>query len=175
MSQLVAQHTKNCQKTLICRWCIFHFTHQQEIHDKHVKMCKGLKKTSQADRMPSDMLGGNIYEFNNWNRRMHPYYFVADFKALVMDIAPKEENKEKKTKKDQKQVPCSYSYVKVRYDGVSEPQRIFTGKDAAQNFVIEIVKEATLIRKEFNNPMEMIPLTSQKQATHNNATNCWIC
>jgi hypothetical protein len=92
-----------------------------------------------------------------------------------MDIAPKEEDKEKKTKKVQEQVLCSYSYVKVRYDGVSEPQRIFTGKDAAQNFVIEIVKEATLIRKEFNNPMEMIPLTSQKQATHNNATNCWIC
>jgi hypothetical protein len=104
-----------------------------------------------------------------------PYYFVADFEALVMNIAPKEEDKEKKTKKVQEQVPCSYSYVKVRYDGVSEPQRIFTGKDAAQNFVIEIVKEAAAIRKKFSNPMEMIPLTSQEQATHDNATNCWIC
>jgi hypothetical protein len=136
-------------------------------------MCRGLKKTPQADRMPSKILDGNIYEFENWNRRMQvPYYFVADFEALVMDIAPKEEEKEKKTKKVQEQVPCSYSYVKVRYDGVSELQRIFTGKDAAQKFVIEIVKEAALIRKEFNNPMEMIPLTSQEQATHDNATNC---
>jgi hypothetical protein len=175
MSWLVAQCTKNHQKSLICRWCISHFTHQQEIHDKHVKMCRGLKKTPQANRMPSEMLGGNIYEFDNWNRRMQvPYYFVADFEALVMDIAPKEEEKEKKTKKVQEQVPCSYSYVKVRYDGVSELQRIFTGKDAVQNFVIEIVKEAALIRKEFNNPMEMIPLTSQEQTTHDNATNCWI-
>jgi hypothetical protein len=46
-----------------------------------------------------------------------PYYFVADFEALVMDIIPKEEDKEKKTKKVQEQVLCSYSYVKVRYDG----------------------------------------------------------
>jgi hypothetical protein len=105
-----------------------------------------------------------------------PYYFVADFETLVMDITLKEEEKEKKTKKVQEQVPCSYSYVKVRYDGVSELQRIFTGKDAVQNFVIEIVKEVALIRKEFNNPMEMIPLISQEQATHDdNATNCWIC
>jgi hypothetical protein len=176
MSRLVAQRTKNHQKSFICRWCISHFTHQQEIYNKHVKMCRGLKKTPQADRMPSKILGGNIYEFNNWNRRMQvPYYFVADFKALVIDITLKEEDKEKKTKKVQEQVPCSYSYIKVRYDGVSELQRIFTGKDAAQNFIIKIVKEAALIRKKFSNPMEMISLTSQEQATHDNATNCWIC
>jgi hypothetical protein len=61
--------------------------------------------------MPSKILGGNIYEFDNWNRRMQvPYYFVADFKALVMDIAPKEEEKEKKTKKVQEQVLCLYLY-----------------------------------------------------------------
>jgi hypothetical protein len=59
------------------------------------------------------------------------YYFVANFKALIMDIASKEEDKEKKTKKVQKQIPCSYSYVKVRYDEVSELQKIFTGKDVA--------------------------------------------
>jgi hypothetical protein len=62
-----------------------------------------------------------------------PYYFVADFEALIMDIAPKEEDKEKKTKKVQEQISCSYSYVKVRYDGVSEPQRIFTGKMQHKN------------------------------------------
>jgi hypothetical protein len=101
-----------------------------------------------------------------------PYYFVADFEALVMDIAPKEEDKEKKTKKVQEQVPCSYSYVKVRYDGVSKLHRIFTEKDAVQKFVIEIVKEAATIRKKFKNPMEIIPLTNQKQVTHDSAINC---
>jgi hypothetical protein len=72
-----------------------------------------------------------------------PLLFVADFEALVMDIAPKEEDKEKKTKKVQEQVPCLYLYVKVKYNGVNELQRIFTGKDAVQKFVIKIVKEAT--------------------------------
>jgi hypothetical protein len=124
-------------------------------------MCRGLKKTPQADRMPSEKKGNDIYQFKNWKRRMQvPYYFVADFEALVIDITPKEEDKEKKTKKVQEQIPCSYSYVKVRYDGVSELQRIFTGKDAAQKFVIEIIKEAAIIRKEFKNPMEMMPLTN---------------
>jgi hypothetical protein len=101
-----------------------------------------------------------------------PYYFVADFEALVMDIAPKEKDKEKKTKKVQEQVPCLYSYVKVKYDGVSESQRIFTGKDAVQKFVIEIVKEATTIYKKFKNPIEMMPLTNQEQVTYDSTTNC---
>jgi hypothetical protein len=65
MSRLVAQRTKNHQKSLICRWCISHFIHQQEIHDKHIAMCKGLKKTPQADRMPSEKKGNDIYQFKN--------------------------------------------------------------------------------------------------------------
>ncbi|GET50789.1 uncharacterized protein LOC114541307 [Rhizophagus irregularis DAOM 181602=DAOM 197198] len=113
MSRLVNKRTKDGHATFVCRWCISHFTHQQEIHDKHVAICRGLKKTPQADRMPSVKKGNDIYEFKNWKRRMQvPYYFVADFEALVMDIPPTDEDKDKKTKKVQEQIPCSYSYIK---------------------------------------------------------------
>ncbi|GBC41004.2 uncharacterized protein LOC106094284 [Rhizophagus irregularis DAOM 181602=DAOM 197198] len=109
----------------VCRWCISHFTHQQEIHDKHVAICRGLKKTPQADRMPS-VKKGNIYmNSKNWKRRMQvPYYFVADFEALVMDIPPTDEDKDKKTKKVQEQIPCSYSYIKKPNgnDAVNNPR-----------------------------------------------------
>ncbi|CAB4382040.1 unnamed protein product [Rhizophagus irregularis] len=176
MSRLVNKRTKNEHATFVCRWCISHFTHQQEIHDKHVAICRGLKKTPQADRMPSVKKGNDIYEFKNWKRRMQvPYYFVADFEALVMDIPPTDVDKDKKTKKVQEQIPCSYSYIKVRYDGVSESQKIFTGENAAQKFVIEVLNEAEAIRNEFKNPMEMMPLTTQEQASYDNAINCWIC
>ncbi|CAB4445023.1 unnamed protein product [Rhizophagus irregularis] len=130
----------NGHATFVCRWCISHFTHQQEIHDKHVAICRGLKKTPQADRMPSVKKGNDKYEFKNWKRRMQvPYYFVADFEALV------------------------------RYDGVSESQKIFTGENAAQKFVIEMLNEAEAIHNEFRNPMEMMPLTIQEQASYDNA------
>ncbi|GET67004.1 hypothetical protein RIR_jg25610.t4 [Rhizophagus irregularis DAOM 181602=DAOM 197198] len=153
MSRLVNKRTKDGHATFVCRWCISHFTHQQEIHDKHVAICRGLKKTPQADRMPSVKKGNDIYEFKNWKRRMQvPYYFVADFEALVMDIPPTDEDKDKKTKKVQEQIPCSYSYIKVRYDGVSESQKIFTGENAAQKFVIEMLNEAEAIRNEFRKP-----------------------
>ncbi|GET62619.1 hypothetical protein RIR_jg23070.t1 [Rhizophagus irregularis DAOM 181602=DAOM 197198] len=176
MSRLVNKRTKDGHATFVCRWCISHFTHQQEIHDKHVAICRGLKKTPQADRMPSVKKGNDIYEFKNWKRRMQvPYYFVADFEALVMDIPPTDEDKDKKTKKVQEQIPCSYSYIKVRYDGVSESQKIFTGENAAQKFVIEMLNEAEAIHNEFRNPMEMMPLTTQEQASYDNAINCWIC
>jgi hypothetical protein len=131
MNRLVAKRTKNCQKSLICRWCLSHFTHQQEIHEKHIEMCQGLKKNPQADRMPSEKKGNNTYYFKNWKRRMPvPYYFTA------LNI-PKEDKDgkdlNKKTNKVAEQIPCSYSYIKVRYDGATERQKIFVGENAAQN------------------------------------------
>ncbi|GET60652.1 hypothetical protein RIR_jg2311.t3 [Rhizophagus irregularis DAOM 181602=DAOM 197198] len=138
MSRLVNKRTKDGHATFVCRWCISHFTHQQEIHDKHVAICRGLKKTPQADRMPSVKKGNDIYEFKNWKRRMQvPYYFVADFEALVMDIPPTDEDKDKKTKKVQEQIPAHTRILR--------------------------------------NPMEMMPLTTQEQASYDNAINCWIC
>ncbi|GET60429.1 uncharacterized protein LOC110250844 [Rhizophagus irregularis DAOM 181602=DAOM 197198] len=125
MSRLVNKCTKDGHATFVCRWCISHFTHQQEIHDKHVAICRGLKKTPQADRMPSVKKGNDIYEFKNWKRRMQvPYYFVADFEALVMDIPPTDEDKDKKTKKVQEQIPCSYSYIKKSNgnDAINNPR-----------------------------------------------------
>ncbi|GET63893.1 hypothetical protein RIR_jg29813.t2 [Rhizophagus irregularis DAOM 181602=DAOM 197198] len=89
MSRLVNKRTKDGHATFVCRWCISHFTHQQEIHDKHVAICQGLKKTPQANRMPSVKKGNDIYEFKNWKRRMQvPYYFVADFEALYKSKSP---------------------------------------------------------------------------------------
>jgi len=176
ISRLVNKRTKNEHATFVCRWCISHFTQQQEIHNKHIAICRGLKKTPQADRMPSDKKGNAVYKFKNRERRMQvPYYFVADFEALVIDIPPTDADKDKKTKKVQEQIPCSYSYIKVRYDGVSESQKIFTGENAAQKFVIKMLKEAEVIRNEFRKPMEMMPLTTQEQENYNNAIDCWIC
>ncbi|GET51959.1 hypothetical protein RIR_jg3733.t4 [Rhizophagus irregularis DAOM 181602=DAOM 197198] len=121
MSRLVNKRTKNGHAIFVCRWCISHFTHQQEIHDKHVAICRGLKKTPQADRMPSVKKGNDIYEFKNWKRRMQvPYYFVADFEAL------------------------------------------YKSKSPAHTCILR-------------NPMEMMPLTTQEQASYDNAINCWIC
>ncbi|GET56481.1 uncharacterized protein LOC114537920 [Rhizophagus irregularis DAOM 181602=DAOM 197198] len=121
MSRLVNKRTKDGHATFVCRWCISHFTHQQEIHDKHVAICRGLKKTPQADRMPSVKKGNDIYEFKNWKRRMQvPYYFVADFEALYKSKSP------------------AHTHI-------------------------------------LRNPMEMMPLTTQEQASYDNAINCWIC
>ena len=60
MSRLVASRTKHCTSTLICRWCISHFTHQQDEHDKHVAMCRGIKASPQRDVMPNEKKGNDI-------------------------------------------------------------------------------------------------------------------
>src|SRR3989440_6157433 len=53
ISRLVNGRSKNTHATLICRWCISHFTHLKSEHDKHMAMCRGIKHSPQADRMPN--------------------------------------------------------------------------------------------------------------------------
>src|SRR5256886_6534967 len=86
MSWLVSQRTKNHSATLICRWCISHFTHLKSEHDKHMAMYRGIKHSPQADRMPNPKKGEDIFKFKNWKRRMQvPYYFIADFEAMPIN------------------------------------------------------------------------------------------
>jgi hypothetical protein len=104
------------------------------------------------------------------------YYFTADFEALNIPKEDKDvKDPNKKTNKVAEQIPCSYSYIKVRYDGVTERQKIFVGGNAAQKFVTEIIKEAFYIREEYKDPKEMLPLTDQEQMAYDRARECWIC
>ncbi|RGB22303.1 hypothetical protein C1646_776315 [Rhizophagus diaphanus] len=95
----------------ICEWrnhCLspIYVTDRDDIEGRKIidliliTICYRLKKTPQADRMPSNEKGNAVYMFKKRKCRMQvPYYFVADFEALVMDIPPTDADKDKKTKK----------------------------------------------------------------------------
>ena len=72
-------------------------------------------------------------------------------------------------------IPCSFSYTKIRYDGVSEASKMYVGKNAETKFVTDITREAFQIREEYKDPKPMLPLTAQDQRRHDNATQCWVC
>ena len=154
----------------ICDWCISHVTSDKEKHEAHMENCLKVSKSLQK-AVPANE-GNKIYYPYQLKKRMFvPYHIVADFEAILKKI------KEKKGKgeKYQKHIPCSYSYTKVRYDGVAEPRKEYIGEDAAKHFVIAIIHEYFEIRKEFSNPKPMIPLTSEELIKHNSATHYWIC
>ena len=100
-----------------------------------------------------------------------PYVITADFESLLI---PNDESVGQ-GKKIQKHEACSYSYVKFRYDGMSEERKIYVGKDAAKHFVLAIIQEMFKIRDEYKKPVPMKELTSEENERHNNATKCWIC
>src|SRR5918912_1300806 len=139
MSRLVASRTKNHASSLVCRWCVSHFTHDQKIHEEHVTSCREIKASPQRDIMPNQKKGNNIYKFKNWKRRMQvPYYIIADFEALVKEVDgdPNTDASGKNTKKHQEYIPCSYSYIKVHYDGYSYPERnTYIRPNADQKFI----------------------------------------
>ena len=139
-------------------------------------MCRGIKHSPQADRMPNPKKGEDIYQFKNWKRKMQvPYFFTSDFETLPVVLPSQAIDLLKKTKKVHKHIPCSYSYTKIRYDGVSEEQKIFVGPNAAQQFITAITREALYIREEYKDAKPMLPLTPQEQSRYDNASYCWVC
>ena len=59
-----------------------------------------------------------------------PYYFIADFEVMPITLPSQVLEVLKKTKKIQEHIPCSFSYTKIRYDGVSEASKMYVGKNA---------------------------------------------
>jgi len=126
--------------------------------------------------MPNPKKGEDIFKFKNWKRRMQvPYYFIADFEAMPITLPSQALEALKKTKKIQEHIPCSFSYTKIRYDGVSEASKMYVGKNAETKFVTDITREAFQIQEEYKDPKPMLPLTAQDQRRHDNATQCWVC
>jgi len=102
-----------------------------------------------------------------------PYYFPTDFECHV--INNEEKDTTGKTTKIQTHKPNSYKYVKVRYDGYSEPPVEFIGKDTDQKFVFAMIKEAIKLQNEYKNPKPMKPLTLVEKEKHDSANECWVC
>src|SRR5207248_4146732 len=94
-------------------------------------MCQGIKHSPQANRMPNPKKGEDIFKFKNLKRRMQvPYYFIADFEAMPITLPSQALEALKKTKKIQEHILYSFSYTKIRYDGVSEASKMYVRKNA---------------------------------------------
>ncbi|PKY30338.1 hypothetical protein RhiirB3_447377 [Rhizophagus irregularis] len=92
-------------------------SHTSPIIKKFMTICRGIKHSPQADRMPNPKKGENVYQFKNWKRRMQvPYYFVTDFEAILKPIV--NENHINKTKKIQEHIPCSFAYMKIQEEEI---------------------------------------------------------
>ncbi len=170
LSKLINNRSKNGHRQYICDWCLGHVTLDKKKHEEHMEDCLKVSKSPQKTE-PAKEKNKVYYPYQLKKRMFVPYHIVADFEAILAKIKVKKG----KGEKYQKHIPCSYSYTKVRYDGVSEPKKEYIGEDAAKNFVITIINEYFKIREEFSNPKPMIPLTPEELITHNSATCCWIC
>src|SRR5947207_12431905 len=103
--------------------------------------------------MPNPKKGEDIFKFKNWKHRMQvPHYFIADFETIPITLPSQALEALKKTKKIQEHIPYSFSYTKIRYDGISEASKMYVGKNAETKFVTNITREVFQIWKEYKDP-----------------------
>ena len=102
----------------------------------------------------------------------------ADFESILVPEDKRKQNpNESYTNKYQKHVACSYGYKLVCVDDkYSKPFKSHLGKDAAYNFISNMIKESSycsnVMKKHFN---KELAVTKKDNEDFENSTKCWIC
>ena len=110
----------------------------KEILKRHIKDCFKING-KQKIIMPTK---GEYVKLKNYERKIKsPFIIHEDFESiLVPENNGKQNPKEPYTNKYQKHIACSNSYKLVCVDRFSKPFKTYLGKDAAYNFINNIIK-----------------------------------
>ena len=167
-SRLFFMCSKHKARKFFCERCLHAFV-KEETLEKHRADCRGISNTACRIEMPTDP---NL-KFKDFKKQLPvPYVFYADFEALNVKFdEPKESGKTVKTGRHE---VCSYGYIKVRYDGVTEPPKTYRGPDAVYKFLTAMQEEEGKIREclRFIEPMRF---TDDNKRDYWVATDCHIC
>src|SRR6266536_1392957 len=167
--------TKHKEKQHFCKYCIQHFTTEEEL-EKHTENCITINGV-QAVELPKE---GTKLKFNNLSKTISkPFVIYADIEALLIPIENEKQNANTSyTINTQKHEACSIGYKVVcsENDKFSKPFKMFRGKDAIPKFFESLFQEEEEIIKHMKTfkKTDMIMTLAQRDE-YNLATKCYLC
>src|SRR6266536_2315918 len=167
--------TKHNKKQHFCKYCIQHFTTEEEL-EKHMENCMTING-EQAVELPKE---GTKLKFVNLSKTISkPFVIYADIEALLIPIENEKQNLNKSYAiHTQKHEACSIGYKVVcsENDKFSKPFKMFRGKDEIPKFFESLFEEEKEIIKHMKTfkKTDMIMTLAQREE-YNLATNCYIC
>jgi hypothetical protein len=179
ISRLVRHYNKHHGVHHMCRRCLHVFS-EREYLDNHVEYCRGLNEACQVPIFKE----GSI-EFKNYkNIMMVPFIIVFDFECFnVPEHKPLGQSRF--TNVMFNQVPNSFCYIIVRYDGWTSEPYIYRGSDAASEFVKRMIIEQNNIKYDYfaENGEKRIKYEhrivkeerKKYKVVFEQQTNCYVC
>ncbi|GBN66552.1 hypothetical protein AVEN_56711-1 [Araneus ventricosus] len=105
-----------------------------------------------------------------------PFVVYADFECLCLPVSRCEPTSSSAyTERYQKHEPISFCYYIAYAHGFYKDPVTYRGPNASKHFMMLLKQEAEEIFQIYQNPKEMIELTSEDVIAHENSNSCYIC
>ncbi|GFR66063.1 hypothetical protein ElyMa_005547700 [Elysia marginata] len=173
LDRLLYDQNNHREKTYFCERCLHGYTNEALL-EKHKPACRGIGQTAVRVEMPEE--GKNKLTFQNHHRQLPaPYIIYADFEALTTKIeGPELDPDQSNTQQTHHHEACSWCYIKVRCDGLTEAPVEYRGPDAAERLLQNLQEEERMIKRALAKPQDMI-MTGADLEAYEAATNCHVC
>jgi len=129
---LLTQMSKYKGTRFWCDKCLY-VTQYEKVMQRHEEDCKGIDQSPCKVIMPPP---GDTIRFKNIRKQLKaPFICYCDFECLNVPVHSSVANSTA-TKKLTNHVPCSFSYVVVKFDGTAKEPVLYRAKDRAKMFHI---------------------------------------
>ena len=158
--------TKNKNKKWFCKSRLQCFS-RESVLIKHKEDCLSINGKQSVK------LEERIIEFENYFKQIPvPFKIYADLKCNLKDVESYEGSY---TKKYQDHIPCSFAYkVLCIDDRFIKPIVVYSGENAAYEFVKAILKEYKYCRKVMNKHFNRNLIMSEEEHLFQQSKSCWI-
>ena len=158
---------KNKSKKWFCQSCLRR-CNSKTVLTEHKKVCLSING-AQSVRLEKETI-----EFKNYFKQIPvPFKIYADFECNLRGVESYEGSY---TKKYQDHVPCSFAYKVVCIDDrFSKPIVVFSGENAAYEFIKAMFKEYEYCKKVMKERFNKNVIMSEEQEEFQSSNVFWIC
>ena len=160
--------TKYKVKKYVCRRCLQHFYKSQDLKD-HGEYCQSTNTAPCKIVMPSP--GAKVKFRNQKNMLKNPFVVYADFESMLIPI----QEQKGQMQYTQRHEICSFCYVIVDHTGKYWEPVVYTGENAASEFLKRMRKEWFKIYKILSDDQKPLTWTEESRKAFSKADKCWIC
>ena len=172
LNRLLHDKSKHKERKHFCERC-FHGYIREDLLEAHKPECRGIGQTVVRVEMPEE--GKNRLAFQNHHKQLPAHYIYADFEALTTTVeGPELDPIKSNTQRTQHHAACSYSYIVVRCDGLTEPPVEHRGPNAAEHFLESLQEEERKIKGVLADPKAMRMTRGDWRAFRTSET-CHVC
>ena len=167
LTDLCLTKQKNKNKKYVCKSCLQRFS-CKNVLTKHKEPCLSI------NGVQSVRLEKGTIEFKNYFKQIPvPFKIYADFEFNLKSVKSYEGSY---SKKYQDHIPCSFAYKLVCVDDkFTEPIVVFSGENAAYEFIETILKEYQYFKKVKKKHFSKNFIMNEKEEQFQSSNICWIC